>query len=116
MTRVRDRNLEAQRRKERLAAKSPEERERWLAARRERDRARRAEWKSATNDVTRMRRTGPPAPPDYVLEEAARAAAAPRSLTAEIFGDPPVGRRALDAKAAEIGMKAVAAALALEGL
>lgn len=116
MTRVRDRNLEAQRRKERLAAMSPEERECWLAARREKDRARRAQWKSITHDVISMRRTGPPAPPDYVLEEAARAARAQRSLTAQIMGDPVPGRRALDAKAGEVGLNAVAAALALEGL
>lgn len=114
MTRVRDRNLEAQRRKERLGAMSPEERERWLVARRERDRARRAGWKSLTHDVISMRRTGPPAPPDYVLEEAARAARAQRSLTAELMGDPVPGRRALDAKAGQIGIQAVATALALE--
>lgn len=115
MVRIRDLALERRRAKERLAAMSPEERERECERRRERDRRRRAEWKAASNDITKLRRTGPPAPPDHVLEEAARAAAAPRSLTAEICGDPPPGRRALDAKAGPIGLQAVAEALGLDG-
>lgn len=114
MTKIRDRAAETRRRRERLAAMSPEARERELEKRRERDRRRRAQRKEAANDITRVRRTGPPAPPDYVLAEAARVAAVPRSLTAELMGDPPPGRRALDAKAGEFGMKAVAAALGLE--
>jgi hypothetical protein len=36
------------------------------------------------------------APPPHVLEEAMRAMAAPRELTAILCGDPPLGRSALD--------------------
>lgn len=41
-------------------------------------------------------RGGRSEPPPEVLEEANRAAMAPRTLTAIMFGDPPPGRRAID--------------------
>jgi len=115
MVRIRDRARERQRNKERLAAMSPEERERRLEKRREKDRRRRLAISEYTKGITKLRpKAVAPVVPDDVLQEAARAAAAPRSLTASLMGDPPVGRRALDAKAHELGMKAVSTALAAE--
>lgn len=65
-------------------------------------RQRRRELKRASDRALRERRKEIAAapysrdPPAEVVAEAARAAAAPRSLTAALCGDPPPGRRALD--------------------
>lgn len=40
--------------------------------------------------------SGKATPPAYVIEEAARVAAAPLTLSMQQFGDPPPGRSALD--------------------